>query len=458
VDPGRLLDGRYRLDEHRFTIGDRQLWLATDEVLERRVAVHIVSGRTRTDAKTFAAAAGRAGSVPDARWVRILDVGLEPAGRKVDVWIVSEWIDGQSLTAMLRKEPLKESAAVTLVTECAQAVAAAHHHGAGHGALHPDEVLIQPDGSARLTGLEIHLALSPDPPYDDVRGLGALLFAAVTGHWPLTGWHGLPPVTRGDGRHPRQQRFGVGKVVDDIAARALNSEFSDPAAMARALTALPSTPLGGGSEDVGSPTRERLRRVAWWVVPPILVAVVGLLSWGVGSRLGKVPGETRGVSQSLTQSHGHGAADTLVWTKPPTIKSFDPEGNGIEDPGGVGLVVDDDPSTSWTTDTYRGSAHFGGLKDGVGLLIDLGHAKRVAAARLLLSAPGADIELRAGSSPPVTSSDLPIVASGEAATTSLNLHLNAPVRARYWLVWITSLPRTERGEFSLGIAEIALLH
>ena len=66
--------------------------------------------------------------------------------------------------------------------------------------------------------------------------------------------------------------------------------------------------------------------------------------------------------------------------------------------------------------------------------------------------------LRAGSSPPVTSSDLPIVASGEAATTSLNLHLNAPVRARYWLVWITSLPRTERGEFSLGIAEIALLH
>ena len=216
-----MLDNRYRLDEHCSTAGDRQLWRATDEVLGRRVAVHLIEGCSRTEAKALAAAAGRAGNVPDSRWVRVLDVGTETAGRKVDVWIVSEWIDGQSLTSLLRREPLKDAIAVHLVATCAQAVAAAQRSGARHGALHPDEVLLQADGSPRLTGLETHLALSPEQAYDDTRGLGALLFAAVTGHWPLPGWHALPEVSRGDRLHPRQQRHAVSKAVDEVAACAL---------------------------------------------------------------------------------------------------------------------------------------------------------------------------------------------------------------------------------------------
>lgn len=458
VEAGRLLDGRYRLETHCATDGSRQLWQASDEVLGRTVAVHVVAGRTRTDARTITAAAGRAGNVPDARWVRVLDVGTEPVGRKVDVWIVSEWIDGQSLTALVRREPLKEAVAVHLVAACAHAVAAAHSCGAQHGGLHPDEILLQSDGNPRLTGLETHLALGPARSYDDVRGLGALLFAALTGHWPLAGWRGLPPVTRGDGKHPRQQRFGVSRAVDEVVARALDGGYADADALARALDNLPSTPLVP-TDDGPSPNRERVRRVAWWVVPPVLVAAVGVVSWTAGSDLGKVPNADRGVSTTLPRSHGHAGNGTqLVWNAPPSLTSFDPEGNGIEDPGGVGLAVDDDPSTSWTTDTYRGSAQFGGLKTGVGLLIDLRKAKSVDVARLLLSAPGANIELRAGATRPTSPSDLPIVASRDTSPASLTMQLDHPVRARYWLIWITSLPRTGAGTYALGIAEVALLH
>ncbi|HEX3706484.1 MAG TPA: hypothetical protein VHV76_07610 [Mycobacteriales bacterium] len=457
VSDGRVLDGRYLLDEHCGTAGDRQLWHATDEVLGRRVAVHLVAGQTRTDAKALAAAAGRAGSVPDSRWVRVLDVGTETAGRKVDVWIVSEWIEGQSLAALLRREPLKDAVAVHLVATCAQAVAAAQRSGASHGSLHPGEVLLQADGSPRLTGLETHLALGAEQVYDDVRGLGALLFAAVTGHWPLPGWGGLPAVTRGDGRHPRQQRFAVSRAVDEVTARALDGGYPDAGAVARALDALPSAPLVARHDEAPSPSRDRLRRIAWWVVPPVLVAVVGVVSWSAGSDLGKVPGEDRGVSPSLPQSHGIGAT-RLVWTTPPAVTSFDPEGNGIEDPGGVGLAVDDDPSTVWTTDSYHGSARFGGLKNGVGLLIDLGRPRRVKAARLLLSAAGASFELRAGGQRPGQPSDLPVVATSTDSKASVTLPLPTAVTARYWLVWITSLPRTAPGNFALGIAEVALLH
>lgn len=460
LGPGDLLDNRYRLDRLCHTAGERELWRATDLVLDRGVAVHLLAARSRTDAKTIAAAAGRAGGVPDARWVRVLDVGSVPTGRKVTVWIVCEWVEGQPLTTLLRREPLRDQVATFLVASCAEAVAAAQAAGARHGRLHPDEVLIPTDGYPRLTGLEIHEAQSLETEtYDDVRGLGALLFAAVTGHWPLRGWQGIPAVQRGDGIHPRTQRRGVGQAVDEVTALALTGGYSDAAHFARVLARLPQTPLVAASDDSDSVVRERCRRLAWWVVPPVLIAAVGIGSWTAGSRLGRVPGADRVAASSFPQPRSHGITGTrLVWSTPPTVKSFDPQGNGIEDPGGVGLAVDDDPSTVWTTDVYRGSPAFGGLKKGVGLLVDLGRPRTVDTARLLLSAPGADIELRAGPNPPAAADDLLLVASRHASPASATLQLDHPVRARYWLVWITSLPRTDGENYSLGIAELALLH
>jgi hypothetical protein len=350
--------------------------------------------------------------------------------------------------------------ATFIVAGCAQAVAAAQATGARHGHLHPDEVLIPADGLPRLTGLEVnHAQSAADESYDDVRGLGALLFAAVTGYWPLRGWQGLPTVRRGDGLHPRTQRRGVGRALDDVTALALSGGYSDAAHFARALARLPQTPLVAAPDDSESQTREQARRIAWWVVPPLLVAAVGVASWTAGSRLGRVPGADRVAASSFPQPRSHSTAGvSLVWSRPPTTTSFDPQGNGIEDPGGVGLAVDDDPSTAWTTDVYRGSPRFGGLKNGVGLLVDLGKPKQVNTARLLLSRAGADIELRAGANPPATPDELPIVASRHASPASVTLQLEQPVRARYWLIWITSLPRTGSDTYSLGIAELALLH
>ncbi|HVW80052.1 MAG TPA: hypothetical protein VHB69_03815 [Mycobacteriales bacterium] len=458
IEAGALLDGRYRLTEHRRTAGDKQLWRGTDEVLGRSVAVHLITGRTRADARLLTSAAGQAGSVSDARWVRVLDVGFTGTGRRVTTWAVSEWVDGQTLTALVGREPLRDRVATFLVAACAHAVGAAEQAGARHGGLHPDELLVPADGNPRLTGLELHRVLDPGAEdYSDVRGLGALLFAALTGRWPLRGWHGLPTANRGDGLHPRQQRRSVGRAVDEVTALALDGGYASAAAFARALDALPQAPLVPVVDESESPQRDRWRRVAWWVVPPLLVAGVGVGSWEAGSDLGRVPGADRTSAPTFPQSHGHGGGNHLVWNKPPTITSFDPEGNGDEDPGGVGLAVDDDPSTSWNTDTYHGNAHFGSLKSGVGLLIDLGRPKRVDTARLLLSAPGAGIEVRAGNAPPTAADDLPIVASQDGSPASLTLRFSQPVTARYWLIWITSLPETSRGDFSLGISEIALL-
>ncbi len=465
VEAGALLGGRYRLDRHSH-IGRSGLllWRATDEILERPVAVHLLEGLTKAQAKELTAAAARAGAVPEARWVRVLDVGTEDVERRQRVWIINEWVDGQSLTALLRREPLKPAVATELITSCAEAVVAAEAAGARHGALHPDEVLLPVDGAARLTGLELHHALAvatgrDEPGYDDTRGLGALLFAAVTGRWPLPGWSGLPAVSRGDGYHPRQQRGSVGRDLDDITARALLGQFPDASALATALATLPSQPPLPPVEDVDEPRYRAVRRAAWWVVPPVLVTAIGIAGWVTGRDLGQVPGADRTSASTFRQPshHSHRGGNRLVWSTPPGITSFDPAGDGSEDPGGVGLAIDDDPTTAWTTDTYHGSRNFGGLKPGVGLLLDLGRPKRVSAARLLLSAAGADIELRAGDAPPQQASDLAVVGTAAGAAQSSRLTLKAPTTARYWLLWITSLPKTGSDDYSLGVDEIALL-
>src|SRR5207248_11262031 len=132
---------------------------------------------------------------------------------------------------------------------------------------------------------------------------------------------------------------------------------------------------------------------------------------------------------------------TLVWSTPPQISSFDPEGDGEENPSAVGLAVDSDPSTSWTSVTYRGSSHLGGLKPGVGLLLDLRKPTTVRVAELALSAAGSTVELRAGDQAPHSETDLPVVASSVGAGSQVRWELPRPTTARYWLVWFTNLPK-----------------
>ena len=66
-----------------------------------------------------------------------------------------------------------------------------------------------------------------------------------------------------------------------------------------------------------------------------------------------------------------------------TVVDFDPPpGDGAERPGTVPGAVDDDPATAWETERYD-SAALGGLKAGVGLLVDLGAPTQVDRVELL---------------------------------------------------------------------------
>ena len=466
ITAGLVIDDRYRLEQVRddsTTPEGRHvvLWRALDLALDRHVAVLLASGRTRAVRQELAQAATRAGRVVDARCVRVLDVG-ELAAEDRFTWIVTEWVDAPSLATVVRRHPMPVDDAVALVRQCAQALTAAAREGCTHGLLHPDRVLVPPTGLPRLTGLEIARALAEEsdrpanPPAADVRGLGGLLVAALTATWPLPGYAGLPRTAPDTSL--RRRRRDVPRVLDEIASRALAGGYADPAALDRALSDVPATKPAAPSAP--SPRAVAVRRWSWRIVPPVLVALLGLAGWIVGSDLGRVPlvARTHHATLPAPSASVPGTGELrLVWSAPPLVSSFDPEGDGEENPSAVGLAVDNDPSTSWTTVTYRGNSHLGGLKPGVGLLLDLRKPTTVRVAELALTAAGSTVELRAGDQAPRTETDLPVVASSVGAGAQVRWELPRPTTARYWLVWFTNLPKAPGGGYRIGVTEVALL-
>lgn len=133
-------------------------------------------------------------------------------------------------------------------------------------------------------------------------------------------------------------------------------------------------------------------------------------------------------------------------------RPYDPLGDGHEHDELAHLAVDGNPATAWHTEHY-GSAGIGGLKKGVGLLVDLGHLRTVTAVHIrLLDGGGATLQLRAGSTAE-SLADLPVVATVHEAETTHTAHFADGKKTRYWLVWFTHLP-PRHGTHRAGVSDI----
>ena len=144
-----------------------------------------------------------------------------------------------------------------------------------------------------------------------------------------------------------------------------------------------------------------------------------------------------------------------------TGTEFDPEGDdGTENTDQVPRAYDGDPATKWETVTYRGNSKFGNLKDGVGLIVDLGETRDVRTVTLQLDA-GADLEIRVPaegnpSEPPKDSADQwRVVASEKKAGKDTEIVLEKPVASRFVMVYFTNLPAAPGG-YQGGIYEVVV--
>ena len=112
------------------------------------------------------------------------------------------------------------------------------------------------------------------------------------------------------------------------------------------------------------------------------------------------------------------------------------------------FAIDGDPSTSWTTVTYRGNPALGGLKPGVGLMLDLGKEQKVSSLTVHFKGTPTSYDVYAApagvTEAPDSVDQLDKVGGQQSAPEKSTATLDSKPSTRYLLVWLTRLPKVGR--------------
>lgn len=215
------------------------------------------------------------------------------------------------------------------------------------------------------------------------------------------------------------------------------------------------TGTGTGVPVIGAPVAEEVPGRNWLRIAGglivallllVLVVVVVNLSRGRTVLGADDGGSTPSDRASSSTGADTGPARTLTGL---TVRDFDPQGDPpAEYPETVGLVIDGDPATGWRTSTYTQQFGPGGLKTGVGVVIDLGASRTVEEVDLQLTGQPTGVSLYLTDQDPRGIGDLTPVATADAGTRATLTPTESPtgaVTGRYVIVWLTSLPAVRDG-------------
>lgn len=315
--PGTLLASRYRLVTLLDTGGMAQVWRATDELLDRPVAVKLPAGDTRAAHLAWREArlAARL-SHPGIAAVHDYREAVRPDG-SVAPFVVMELLSGETVAARLTDGPLPWGEAVSIGAAVAEALAAAHAAGVVHRDIKPGNVMLSP-GGVKLLDFGISAAAGepddddtgatfgtpayaaperldgkPAEPATDLYGLGVLLFEMVAGEPPYSvdTWEELAAAqahgpARLPGALPERLRDLIGQCLSDDpyrrpsaaeARRALTRLI--PSSATRRTMPLPTPPPTGSARVVpraGDASLNR-RRVAAGIALALVAGAFVLL-------------------------------------------------------------------------------------------------------------------------------------------------------------------------------------
>jgi hypothetical protein len=516
-EPGTRLGGRYRLEDRVSDASGWAAWKAIDETLARPVAVlTFAPGFPRiSEVLTAARAASR---LTDARLAQVFDVEDDWDS----AYVVMEWVAGDSLEDLLADGPLDPARGAEIVAEAAEAMAAAHTTGVAHLCLTPQSLRWTPGGGVKVLGVGIDAALSDttadDPALADTRGLAMLLYAALTRYWPGPGMGTLPPAPLADGKpcSPRQVCAGVPASIDEVASQALfqsdrrrGPPLTTPALFAEALeevipaplAPLPAAPApatragsfnrpgeyGGSAPYGGEPSSDYRGRAGWTPgggggaftparrndsrplltrLAIVLVILLVLAAIGTGVyRLTRSHGSssaTQGQSGGSSSSPSTAARTVLT---PVGAEGFDALGlasdPGDEDNAGAKFAIDGSPSTAWHTQFYLQNPELGGLKNGTGLLLDMGKQVSLSSVQITFGpTAGANVAIEVGDSNAISPAGL-----ATFTKVAKRKHLDGGTQAfktgstpkgRYVLIWFTKLPPNNAGQFQAFVYNVVV--
>ena len=200
----------------------------------------------------------------------------------------------------------------------------------------------------------------------------------------------------------------------------------------------------------------RWLRLAGAVAAAVLLLVAVVVAYNLGrgrTPLGAMPEDGGPAASPSAQPPITPAADPIAGV---TAVDFDPEGDPPDEyPELAPLAVDGDPETAWRTLNYKQNFGPGGLKSGVGLVLDLGSSRNVSAVDLTVLGGATGVSLYLTDTTPTSVDGLTPVATATVDTEE-RIELEQPTQGRYLVVWLTSVPAVG-AEFRGEVAEVAVL-
>jgi serine/threonine protein kinase len=165
-----LLGGRYRLSGRIAVGGMGEVWRGTDELLDRAVAVKLLSAAHALDEAfraRFRAEARYAASLSHPNIAQVFDYGETTGNEEAaaglpsgGAYLIMELVVGEPLSAVIaRQERLSPGDTLRIVSQSADALAAAHEAGIVHRDIKPGNLLVTSDGTTKITDFGIARAM-----------------------------------------------------------------------------------------------------------------------------------------------------------------------------------------------------------------------------------------------------------------------------------------------------------
>jgi serine/threonine protein kinase len=219
--PGDCL-GHYQIERLLGSGGMGEVYLASDNKLGRNVAVKILSSKIKVGEPAFHRFVQEAKAASALNHPNILVI--HEVADECDVpFIVSEFVDGRTLTEIMRTESLPIRKVVDIAIQIAVALEAAHAAGIIHRDIKPDNVMVRHDGIVKILDFGLaKLIRKPAPAQDcppvknritgqghiigtvnymspeqargheidlrtDIFSLGTVMYEMISGHSPFVG-------------------------------------------------------------------------------------------------------------------------------------------------------------------------------------------------------------------------------------------------------------------------------
>ncbi len=357
-----LVDNRYRLSDRLGSGGMAEVYLAHDDVLDRDVALKVLSSRYSDDeefVERFRREAQSAAALTHPNIVSIFDRGESEDGT---YYIAMEYLPGGTLKdRILKRGALPARTAAAVARQIAEALQVAHNSGVVHRDIKPHNILITDGGDIKVTDFGIARAassstmtrtgsilgtahyLSPEQamgepvgPASDIYSLGVVLYEMLTGELP---YDAETPIgiamkhVNGHLREPIEVDPSIPKGINAITMRMLarnpEDRYPDTAELIADLGQ-----ASEGFEPSGATTRQMTRRMT----RPAPAAAAGRNGFGGARRGGK---KLRRFTPVLLALLALVLLAGLAWAGYSALQNNDPPAAMIQVPELKGMTLDE---------------------------------------------------------------------------------------------------------------------